>query len=99
MFKVLVTQSFIKELKQLFNKVEVEKFNLFKEKLKLNPYLGDQLRVPFVREFKTKGKRAYFIINSKSKKIIFIACSNKKNQNYIINEIFMNLDELKKLTD
>ena len=99
MFKVLVTQSFIKEFKQLFNKVEIEKFNSFKEKLKLNPYLGDQLRVPFVREFKTKGKRAYFIINSKSKKIIFIACSNKKNQNYVINEIFMNLDEMKKLTD
>lgn len=99
MFKVLVTQSFIKEFKQLFNKVEIEKFNSFKEKLKLNPYLGDQLRVPFVREFKTKGKRAYFIINSKSKKIIFIACSNKKNQSYVINEIFINLNEMKKLID
>ena len=99
MYKVLVTQSFIKEFKQLFNKVETEKFNSFKEKIKSNPYLGDQLRVPFVREFKTKGKRAYFIINSKSKKIVFIACSNKKNKNYIINEIFTNLDELKRLTD
>ncbi|MCH8520175.1 MAG: hypothetical protein LAT82_05470 [Nanoarchaeota archaeon] len=99
MFKVLVTQSFIKELKQLFNKIEIEKFNLFKEKLKQNSYLGDQLRVPFVREFKSKGKRAYFIVNSKSKKIIFIACSNKKNQNYIINEIFLNLVELIKLTN
>ena len=68
-------------------------FSKFKNKLKINPYIGRGLRVPFVREFKTnKGKRAYFIIYEEFKVVLFVGYSNKKNQRKFIEDIFQNLD-------
>ncbi len=65
LFEVIATTSFLKDLNHFFQKEEIEKFEKFKDRLKINPSLGDQLRVPYVREFKTEsGKRAYFLVYS-----------------------------------
>ena len=77
MYRIKATDPFFKEFLKLFDTQEQIKFNSFKEKLKLNPFLGDQLRIPFFREFKTnKGKRAYFLIYEDINLILFVACSN-----------------------
>lgn len=95
-YRVKATQPFMDEFLKLFDTQEQQKFNIFKEKIKENPYLGDQLRVPFVREFKSsKGKRAYFLVYEEIYLILFVACGNKKNQKTIINRIFERLDEFK----
>lgn len=94
MFKVIFTEPFLKDHFKFFDKTELRKFYLFKDRLKLNPYLGKGLRVEFVREFKTsKGKRAYFIVYEEFKIILFISCSSKKNQKHKIDEIFLRLRE------
>ena len=96
LYKIKATEPFAIKHKQFFEKKELKKFNKFKNRLKTNPYLGDQLRVPHVREFKTrKGKRAYFLIYSDIKIILFVAFSNKKKQKITINRIFEKLEEFK----
>lgn len=94
MYYIIEPKYFKKAYKKFFDLKEIEKFSKFKAKLKNYPYIGDMLRVPYVREFKTpKGKRAYFVINEKNKTINFVAISDKKNQNTIIKFIFKNLDK------
>ncbi len=95
MYKIITTKTFVNGMFKYFEKKEFIKFNKYREKL--NPYLGDIVRVNYVREFRLfSGKRAYFIIYCDLKIILFIKISNKKNQNIIINEIFNNLKEFKK---
>jgi len=96
MYKILTTKTFISNLFKNFDKLELIKFNKFKEKLKLNQNLGDILRVPFVREFRLKsGKRIYFIIYEDLKIILFVRVSNKKTQKFVIGDIFNNLHNFK----
>ncbi len=95
-FKIIATKSFLKNISKFLEKKEFEKFEKFKERLKNYPYLGDSLRVPFVREFKTEsGKRIYFLVYEEIQIILFVSMSNKKDQNRIIQIIFENLKEYK----
>lgn len=99
LYQIKATETFAMQYKQFFDKEELMKFNKFKERLKTNPYLGDQLRVPYVREFKTdNGRRAYFLIYDDIKIILFVAFSNKKKQKTTINRIFEKLEEFKEYT-
>lgn len=99
LYQIKATEPFLIEHIYFFQKIELEKFQKFNERLKYNPYQGDHLRVSFVREFKTEsGKRAYFLIYPELKIILYVAYSNKKNQQKIINEIFENLKEFKEYT-
>ncbi len=96
LYKIIATEPFLLNYIEFFEKTELDKFEKFKERLKFNPYLGDQLRVPFVREFKTEsGKRAYFLIYAEIKIILFVTLSNKKDQKKVINNIFEKLKEFK----
>ena len=98
-YKIKATEPFIIEYKRFFDKGELSKFDKFKERLKINPYIGDQLRLPYVREFKTeKGRRAYFLIYDDINIVLFVAFSNKKKQKTTINRIFEKLEEFKKYT-
>lgn len=98
-FNIKATETFFIEHKKLLDAEELNKFSKFKNKLKENPYLGDQIRVPFFREFKTnKGKRAYFLIYEEIKIVLFVAVGNKKNQKQMINKIFEKLDKFKEYT-
>ena len=91
-FRVYQTDEFKIEFEKLFDKHETLKFKRFVERIKINPYQGNPLRVTFVREFKSqKGKRAYFLVYEDIKKVLFIAVSNKKTQQKIIDSIFNNL--------
>ena len=92
MFRIVEPSYFEKSYIKFFDSNEIVKFSRFKKRLKINPYIGDMIRVHFVREFKTsKGKRAYFIIFEDKNIILFVAISNKKNQRDVIKFIFENL--------
>ena len=94
MFKIVETKPFIKEIYNLFDYQEINKYFKFKRKVKINPFIGKGLRVNYVREFKTnKGKRAYFIVYFKFNLVLFVASSNKKEQKVVIEKIFNKLDE------
>ena len=92
MFTILTTKTFLKEISKVLSKEELREFSKFKDKLKSNPYLGKSLRVNFVREYKLKGKRIYFIIYEEYSTILFVDCGNKKNQCKKIDTIFFSLE-------
>ncbi len=97
LYKIKGTEPFLKKYELFLNSSEIDKFSKFKERLKINPYIGDPLRVKFVREFKTEtGKRLYFLIYDDLKIVLFVAFSNKKKQRATIKRIFEKLDEFKK---
>ena len=97
LYKVKGTEPFLKKYKSTLNSSEIDKFSKFKERLKINPYIGDSLRVKFVREFKTEiGKRLYFLVYDDLKIVLFVAFSDKKKQRTTIKRIFEQLDEFKK---
>jgi len=99
LYEIKATEPFLIEHKQFFDIEELKKFKKFKNRLRMNPYIGDQLRFPYVREFKTdKGKRAYFLIYDEINIVLFIAFSNKKKKKTTINRIFEKLEEFKKYT-
>lgn len=95
-FIIKATEPFYVEHIHFFDSSELEKFSKFKEKLKMNPYIGKQLKVPFFKEFKTNiGKIAYFLIYEELKLVFFVAYSNKKNQQQTIDSIYNKLDKFK----
>jgi len=96
LYRIKGTEPFLRKYQSLLNPIEIEKFQKFKERLKINPYIGDPLRVKFVREFKTEtGKRLYFLIYEEINIVLFVALSNKKKQKATINRIFEKLEEFK----
>jgi len=96
LFKIKTTKSFLLSSIKFFEKKELEKLENFKLRLESNPYLGDSLRVPYVREFRlNNGKRAYFLVYDELKIILFVSMSNKKSQKETINTIFKNIKEFK----
>lgn len=97
-YRVKATEPFLKGIFSFLSKNERIKFNKFKNRLRRNPYLGDTLRVNYVREFKTSsGKRVYFLVYEDITLILFVAYSKKKNQQEIIEKIFDKLDSFKEL--
>ena len=96
MFRTFIIEKLLKDIYKYLSKIEIKELNSFKIRLRENPYLGDPIRVPYIREKKIKGKRVYFIIYEKYNAILFVAISNKKQQKRTIDAIFTDLKEFEK---
>ncbi len=57
-----------------------------------NPYVGDQLRVPWFREKKKDKFRLYYLIYEELQAVYVVAISDKKDQQRAINTIWLLLD-------
>ncbi len=90
-FKVFVTQTFqSKLLKQDKNfKVWVEK--VF-DQLAVNPFAGKPLGAKWFREKKFENFRVYFLVFEDKKCVYIVNLSTKKDQQKIINSIWLLLD-------
>ena len=60
-----------------------------------NPFVGDQIRVPWFREKKKDKFRVYYLIYMELKAVYMIGISEKKDQQRVINSIWLLLDEFK----
>ena len=91
MFEVLRTKMFDKRLRKLPAEFRgwVDKIE---EQLMLNPYVGDQLQVPWLREKKLGKFRVYYLIYDELSIVYLAAISEKKDQQQVINSIFYALD-------
>ena len=61
MFEVIGTETYLKEISE-WPKDYKETIDKLPEKLANNPFVGDQLSYPFLREKRVKEKRIYFLI-------------------------------------
>ncbi len=80
-------QGFPKDFKVWVDKME--------DQLVENPYVGDPIRVPWFRE-KKKGKcRIYYLIYDDVNAVYLVGISEKKDQQRVINTIWLFLDNFK----
>ena len=76
-----------KDFQQWLDKIE--------DQLMLNPYVGDQIRVPWFREKKKDKFRLYYLIYDDLEAVYVVAISEKKDQQIVINTIWLLLDQFK----
>ncbi|MEW5897540.1 MAG: hypothetical protein AB1668_07640 [Nanoarchaeota archaeon] len=60
-----------------------------------NPYVGDQIRVPWFREKKKDKYRFYYLIYEELKAVYVVGISAKKDQQAVINAIWLLLEHFK----
>ncbi len=60
-----------------------------------NPYVGDQIRVPWFREKKKEKYRVYYLIYDEFKVVYVVGISAKKDQQMVINTIWLLVDQFK----
>jgi len=94
-FKVFVTRTFDVKLSK-----QERKFREWAEKifghLVENPFAGTPLGVKWFREKKFENYRIYFLVFEDKKSVYVVNLSDKKDQQKIINSIWLLLDTYKK---
>ena len=98
MFNVIGTNTYLIELKK-WDKADREAAEKLPNKLAENPFVGDQLSFPFLREKKIKEKRVYYLIYEDLKLVLLIATSGKKDQQETIDHIKSQLGEYRKVAE
>ncbi|MBI5798076.1 hypothetical protein HZA98_04195 [Candidatus Woesearchaeota archaeon] len=73
-----------KEFQDWMEKIEDQLFE--------NPYVGDSIRVPWLREKKHHKIRVYYLIYDDMKAVYLVAISEKKDQQRVINTLFLLLN-------
>jgi len=71
---------------------EQEWIDKMRRQLAENLDVGKPLHYDWFREKKLKGKRLYFIINRQTQKVLFVAFSDKKEQQATISHVFSQRD-------
>ena len=98
MFTVIGTYTYVKELEKWDNADRVAAGKI-PEKLASNPFIGDSLNYPFLRERRVREKRVYYLIYEDLKLVLLVATSGKKDQQATIDHIKENLDEFRKVAE
>lgn len=92
MFKVIGTKTYSEEMEKLPKDYQAAAEKIVK-KLAENPFLGDPLGYPFLRERRIREKRVYYLVYDDLKLVLVVAVGGKKNQQATIEHIKTQLDE------
>ena len=97
-YSVYTTESFKNEISNLsdFDKKVIQKIY---QRLKENPYAGDQIRYPFFREKRIKEKRIYYLVYDDLSAVLIVAFGGKKEQEKTIEDIIKKLPDFKNYID
>ncbi len=90
-YEVFHSQTFDKELEKFSNEFR-EWVDKMEDQLVENPYVGDNIRVPWFREKKYDKYRIYYLIYDNIKAVYMVGISGKKDQQKVINTIWLLLD-------
>ena len=93
-YRVYHSQTFNKELLK-FDKNFQSVVDKIEDKLVENPHSGRPLGVPWFREKKYENYRIYYLIYEDIRAIFMVAISDKKDQQKVINTIWVLLDSFK----
>jgi len=85
-FKVIETNTYEKGVEK-WDKSNREAADKMPIQLRENPYSGDQVTYPFLREKRIENRRIYYLIYEDLKLVLLVATSTKKNQQKTINHI------------
>ena len=90
-FKIFHSSTFDKNLEGFPDGFK-EWVDKMEDQLVENPYVGDQIRVPWFREKKKDKFRIYYLIYNDLKAVYMVGISAKKDQQRVINTIWLLLD-------
>lgn len=93
-FKVFRAETFDKELQKYPLEFQ-EWVDKMEAQLAENPFVGDQIRVPWFREKKKDKFRIYYLIYENVNAVYLVGISEKKDQQKVINTIFLLLDNFR----
>jgi len=94
MFNVIGTDTYLQEITQ-WPKEYQEMAKKVPLQLANNPFVGDHLSYPFLREKRIKEKIIYYLIYKDLNLVLLVAVSGKKNQQATINHIKQKFDEFR----
>ena len=77
----------------MLTKVYREAAEKIPEKLAANPFIGNPLSYPFLREKRIREKRVYFLVYDDLQAVLIVAIGGKKDQQASINHIVNYFDE------
>jgi len=98
MFAVIGTDTYLKEIEKLPKEYQ-EIAEKIAKKLTENPFLGDPLGYPFLRERRIREKRVYYLVYEDLQSILLVAVSGKKDQQFTIDHIKIQLDEFRLIAE
>lgn len=98
MFKVIGTDTYLKEISK-WSKVEIEAAEKIPKQLVENPFVGKQLKYPFLREKRIKEKRVYYLVYEDLRLVLLVATSGKKYQQATIDHIVSQFAEYRKVAE
>lgn len=98
MFKVIGTETYLKELEK-WPKADREVAEKMAKKLAENPLAGKPLGYAFLREKKIREKRIYFLVYGELQLVMLVATSGKKDQQVTISHIKEYLLEYKRIAE
>ena len=98
MFNVIGTETYSQEIQDWPTdyRLAAEKIPA---KLAVNPYSGDPLNYPFLREKRIRERRVYYLIYDDLKLVLLVATSGKKDQQATISHIKGKLDEFREIAE
>ncbi len=91
MFEVFETARFAKTIQDLDGR-EKEWISKMRVALAENPFSGKPLGFDWFREKRFEGKRLYFVVSKKKRKVLLVAFGNKKEQRKTIERILVDRD-------
>jgi len=94
-FNIFVTQTFQSKLLKCDKKFGGWVEKVF-DQLAINPFAGKPLGVKWFREKKFENFRVYFLVFEDKRSVYVVNLSTKKDQQRIINSIWLLLDTYKK---
>jgi mRNA-degrading endonuclease RelE of RelBE toxin-antitoxin system len=94
-YKVFVTSTFESKLLKQDKKFKAWVENVF-DQLSVNPFSGKPLGIKWLREKKFENNRLYFLVFENKKSVYVVNLSTKKDQQKVINSIWLLLDIYKK---
>lgn len=91
MFNVIGTETYLQEIAKWPKDYQdiAEKIPL---QLRENPFAGNPLGYPFLREKRVREKRVYYLVYEDLHLVLLIATSRKKDQQATINHLKRDLD-------
>jgi hypothetical protein len=96
MFIVIETDTYREEINK-FTKADKEAADKLPKKLAINPFIGNPLGYPFLREKRIKEKRIYYLVYEDLKLVLLVATSGKKDQQITISHIKEHLYKFKEI--
>lgn len=95
MYTIGHTDRFLKRVKKILSPEQLRELPRIFDAVAENPYIGDSLGPSWFREVRLREKRLYYIVDERA--ALFIAVSDKKQQQDVIESHRKTLDEYREL--